>query len=248
VGGTAGDGATAGIGGTAGTSGPSSTDITADVACQRIAEQQCEAEAHCCESATDKSSSKDACIAQQKAGCVSAGLEAIGLNPRTAYDVPSANAAFADFELKASTCDLAIVDWATSELGFAGILKGTVPAGGKCTPKSTTDSSAVFACMNDYACMPATTITTWNCEPRAGANGRCYSDISCQDGLRCDPDQSLPSLGECLARKAEGESCVRGAQCASLFCEGTGSDCKKSASACKCVAATQDRVYCLHAP
>jgi hypothetical protein len=206
--------------------------------CDRLSTIQCAGERACCDA---PGRNFEQCKSAMAAECANEYyLDAITANPITGYDIDAAEAAFAEFENRASQCDPSIATWASSLDGLRGITKGTLGSGADCTGSlvNVAESAAhLAACTNaaTTACLPTSTFD-WTCEPRSALNGPCFLDLNCQDGLYCDNLGSTPALTgrTCLQRKANGSGCVSGLECSSLTCE-NGS----------CTEATDQTAYCL---
>ncbi|HTU57405.1 MAG TPA: Dickkopf N-terminal cysteine-rich domain-containing protein, partial [Polyangiales bacterium] len=147
--------------------------------------------------------------------------------------------AYTELENRASKCDTSVAQWGGSIDGLRGILKGSIEPKASCMPSATLDpvqvGAALVACAQPetHACVYATLLDPWTCEPRSAEGGVCVTDNNCIDGLYCFV-QTPGIAGMCKQRKAVGESCASPTECSSLFC-------KKS----KCVEADQQAAYCL---
>ena len=208
--------------------------------CQRLAELQCAAEEACCTNPAGKYPSVDACISNQAAVCESKfNVSVIGADPVAGYSVDNAEAAFNYFESLVTSCDTNVVSWGTSTEGFLKMMAGTKGANSLCMPTDSHDYGAAFACRvtDGLTCVPGIPGTMglpptgWTCKPRSAVGGHCYSDLNCQDGLRCLAPETYST---CAARKADGSSCSQALECQSLFCEDN-----------VCVAPTVEHAYCL---
>lgn len=246
TGGTGGSGGvqTGGVSGTGGSatfdagSDPNRNNVQAGAVCDRLATVQCAAEQYCCASA---GRTFDQCKAAQMTECGNLYLDEVTLNSVSGFDATAAATAFTQYENLASMCDTTIVSWGISTDGLRGITKGTIDPGGACTPSNKLDNANVAAYLVSCkdaattACLPSTTgIGTWTCTARAAAGGRCFTDLNCQDGLYCDNPNLANFDSQCQTRKADGQTCATGNECASLACVGG-----------MCVAADQQAVYCL---
>lgn len=236
--GGAGDGGTGGTGGTGGALG--TNRVQATQVCQRLAELQCAAEQSCCTNDAKKYPTVDACISNQRNVCeTSFKVAQIGADPDAGYSVDNAEAAFDNFELLTSTCDMSVVSWGTSPEGFLRMMAGTKTANTTCQPNNSSDYGAAFSCLvaNNLSCVPGGLIPgtdipgLWSCKTRSGDGGRCYTDLNCGPGLRCSVPETYST---CVARKTLGSSCTYPTECASLFCEGS-----------QCVEASVEAAYCL---
>lgn len=207
-------------------SDPNRNMVTATQVCQRLAEIQCAAERCCCPNGNArKYESLDACVTSQSNICRTLGSETVTADARTGFNATALNTAFGEFERLASSCDVDIVNWGTSQEGFAGVLTGTVSPGGDCWLPLTDgqDPAAIASCGSVNACLGTSIgITAWKCGARLNEGGRCLVDPSCRDGLFCDPLPSAndPTLGTCMTRRGETAPCTRATECASLFCIG----------------------------
>jgi hypothetical protein len=201
--------------------------------CERLTEIQCASEARCCPT----TSSRDVCMRERLARCQSARyLDLLSQSPMIAYDVDRAEAAFTEFEKRASRCDLDILQWMFSDAGFRNVTLGTIAPGGDCTPR--TDGGFPIEYLGScaepesYSCVNTTpTGDTWKCMPRGMIADPCYTDYNCRDGLSCQYDQQPVRM--CGMRRPDGMPCVLFTQCESFFCD---------AGACK--PATLEKVYC----
>jgi hypothetical protein len=239
-------GGAAGTGGTASAipfdagSDPDRNRVEAGQVCDRLATIQCAGEAACC---TSPGRTFDQCKAAQLAQCRNDYfLDAVSLDSVSGYSIDAAEAAFAEFENRASTCDPSIASWAISPTGLRGITQGTLGPGDNCTPPldfSTATAAAYLAGCTDganQACLPGVGGTVWTCSPRAPSGSACFSDLNCLDGHYCDNFSNPPALtgSTCIARKQEGAPCAHGQECLTLTCEGG-----------TCVPATAQTAYCL---
>ncbi len=214
--------------------------VQANQVCQRLAELQCIAEEACCLEPTRKYPSQEACINNQRTVCENTfRVSQIGADPEAGYSIDSAEDAFDYFENLTETCDTNVVQWGTSTQGFLRMMQGTKSANSLCMPTGSSDYGAAFSCRVDsgLTCVPgipgsgSLPPTGWTCKPRSAVGGNCYTDLNCQDGLRC---QAPETLSECVTRKTLGSSCTYALECESLFCEGN-----------ECVEANQADAYCL---
>lgn len=227
MGGMGGDSGTGGTGGDSGTGGGGSPNrVEANQICQRLAELQCAAEESCCPTPSRKYPSLVACISSQRSVCETDGaLMQIGSDPDAAYSIDSAEIVFNEFERLAGLCDPGIAAWGVSSSGLINMFRGTKGQNASCQPANATDFGAGFSCLvdNGLTCVPGIPETDftppagWTCKPRSGSGGNCFSDINCNDGLRCEVPETLSN---CVARKTAGESCGAPNDCVSLLCEG----------------------------
>ncbi len=222
-------------------SAPGSNVVAADGVCQRTAELQCAGERCCCTDNARAFASREDCITAMHDGCVQAqNGQMATVDPRAGYDTAAATSAFDGLGHYVSTCDVGVVAWGVTTAGLAGMMKGTVEAGGNCWNPITdgVDLPAFVSCKDGNACLPdpGKVYSTWTCKPRGQSGEICLGDFSCVDGLRCDPNLSTnpAQLGHCTDRLPLGESCDRGLACQSLFCEGG-----------TCVEPSVNRAYCL---
>lgn len=201
---------------------PNRNAVTVGHICDRLAQIQCAGEAYCC---TNPGRTQDECYTAQKAACdsVVAGvsLDAVAGDPVAGFDAAKAEAAFTEFETLASKCDPTIASFGAQRTGLLGIVAGTVPTGGTCTPSALSDlvkiGAALVSCDDSaQACMPDSARAVWTCTALADANGACFTDLNCKEGLYCDAPP--PTGGKCAARKAAGASCQLSNECASFSC------------------------------
>jgi hypothetical protein len=221
---------------------PARNQVQAGHLCERLATVECAAEAACCDGTTyNKSGGYDQCQQQMNSVCVDELLiDAISTYPAIGFDATLAEAAFTEYERKASLCDTAVVSWATSVEGFRGILKGTIAANKTCNPAqvgaTTVDRAASMAsCANpaQYGCLPVS-LLIWTCSPRAQAGGNCFTDINCIEGAYCN-NPNLDIIGAlCKERKPVSSPCQAANECQSLVCKNS-----------QCVAADRQAVFCL---
>ncbi len=211
-------------------------DVVAGNLCDRLTTIQCAGEAFCC---SDPGRSFDDCKAVMLKGCNEELMfDAIAGDARSGFDMAHARSVYVEIERRASECDMGIAAYGESLAGLRGMFKGTVPAGGSCTslnPLNRQDAAQALSSCADIAnnaCLPA--LALWECEPRQGDGGDCFSDVNCMDGLFCDNPSFDIGGSTCGARKMEGASCQLPNECASLFCKGG-----------KCVAPSVDAAYCL---
>jgi hypothetical protein len=163
-------------------------------------------------------------------------------NPVIGYDIDRAEVAFSEFERRASSCDLGIVRWAISDVGFRGVARGTVAPGEDCLPFSTPSEPLVMlghlgSCaepekMSCLGLMPSNPPPKWTCAPRAPLGGPCITDLNCLDGMHCE---FIAPVGKCVERKPDGAACGQLLECQSLRCDMNG----------LCTAPTITDVYCL---
>lgn len=203
--------------------------------CDRLSVIQCAAEGACCtkpgrDYATCLDALARACAADllfdQIAGQTSAG-----------FDQDQARVVLDQFEQLASECDPSVATFGVSQDGLRSMFRGTIAPGGNCRPSNVLDKvmggAALSACTSseDQACLPSS--TTWLCTERAGAGGKCFTNINCLPGFYCpNPDLDLAGAS-CMEDKAEGEDCAAHNECESLYCVGG-----------KCVPADQQLAYC----
>jgi hypothetical protein len=139
----------------------------------------------------------------------------------------------------ANNCDPDVVFWGSSQDGLRGILKGTIAAGGDCTPANILQlekiGAALFSCADsaNYYCLPRAQ-GAWTCETPAGLDTMCFSDVNCIQGLYCDNPQGFPGAGICKERKENGSTCSALNECTSLACRNG-----------KCVVNDTQTAYCL---
>lgn len=254
MGGVGGTGASGGVGGDAGTGASGSggaggtgggvtigmNRVNASQVCQRLAELQCIAEEACCTNPSRKYPSQAACISNQASVCeTNFKVTQIGADPDAGYSIDSAEQAFNYFEMLTETCDTDVVAWGTSTEGFLRMMQGTKSQNSFCMPSGPSDVGTAFSCTvaSGLTCVPGAeepttgTPIAWSCKPRSGSGGKCYSDLNCQDGLRCAEPETYST---CTSRKALNSSCSYPLECESLFCEGN-----------VCVEATVEAAYCL---
>jgi hypothetical protein len=212
-------------------SDPDRNMVTVGELCSRMAHIQCAGEQYCCDA---PSRDLDTCREKGESACTNTlQLDVIGMSDLLVVDDAEVEAAFAEFEQRASECDLEVKAWATSRELMTGILGGSLAEGADCTPEDENDvvdlGTAMFACADgaDVVCLPGDGAAPWTCEQRSQVAGDCFVDWNCIDGLYC-------SVGVCTERRADGEACTAANQCASLFCEDM-----------VCAAPTQQLVYCL---
>jgi hypothetical protein len=180
----------------------------------------------------------DMCETQMAELCrSSAYLDLISQNPVLDYDIDRAEAAFSEYEKRASACDPEIVIWAFSDRGFRGVARGTVPPGGVCSPPPGQvgfDNIAFMGSCSEpefNACLGSPAVSEWTCAARAGAGGRCMTDLNGVDGFYCN-GQSPTSV--CAPRKPLGAPCSQLLECQSLRCDSNG----------RCMSPTVATVYC----
>jgi hypothetical protein len=245
-GGSGGGSASGGSGDTGGSGGGKPFDSGSDPArnmvapgklCQRVAEIQCAGEQFCC---SNPMRTKDACVAAQLMVCSQTlALDFAAMDPITGFDMTKSNAAFAQFETLASTCDTGISKFGIGTDGFRGIAAGTRDSGAACDAdtKATNHVAAVAAALasckdpGSTACLPA--MGGWKCAALSASAGPCFTDANCKDDLYCENPLQV-GMGTCTARKATGADCMLGNECSSFVC---ASD--------KCAATSKDAVYCL---
>jgi hypothetical protein len=217
--------------------------VTPGHICERLATIQCVGEATCCTTPSKKFATFDECKTSMKSFCTdSLYIDRISQEPTIGFDVDAGEAAFDAYELKASQCDPNIVSWGTSMNGFRSMLKGTIAAGGDCTPSNVLDvekdGAALFACKDapTYACLPPPSVVgvTWTCEKPRGAGESCFWEANCLDGLWCEDLDGVPGDGVCRDRKELNAGCTTSNECKSLACSGG-----------KCIPADAQTAYCL---
>jgi len=238
--GAGGMGGSGGVGAMGGSGGGNPNRVEAGQVCQRLAEVQCAGEEVCCTNAGRKYPTRDACINSQRSVCEdNSRVTQIGADPDAGYSMDHAETVFDEFERRALLCDPEIAAWGVSSQGLLNMFRGTRSQNADCMPESQTDFAAGLSCRVDdgLACVPGVPGTSvlpplgWTCKPRAATGGPCFSDLNCQDNLRCAVPETLST---CAARKNPGESCGAPNECLSLLCEGG-----------RCVAPNVDDAYCL---
>jgi hypothetical protein len=210
--------------------------VPAGKVCDRLTTIMCAGEQYCC---PRNDRSIGACKQAMMNSCAPY-MDGWTLNPVLGYDMDRAEAAFAEFEKRASSCDTSIMPWALSNAGFRTVARGTVEPGSSCFSYDGggaiyLDAIAMFGSCTEpgaYACMYDTP-TNWNCAPRSDVGGKCFLDINCLDGLYCE---AMGSLSTCLPRKPNGATCSNLLMCESMHCDTTVG---------LCVPATLESVYCL---
>jgi hypothetical protein len=230
----------AGTGGRAFDAGddPLRNRVPAGKSADRLTTIMCAAEEHCCPK-SDRSfgACKQAMMAS------SAALDRWATLPELGYDVDRAEAAFSEFEKRASVCDTDILPWVISNAGFRGVARGTVQPGASClssdggtNPDSdaATQAALLASCAlpEVNACMIQSS-TNWVCAPRSDSGGPCITDMNCLDGLYC---QGIYRYSTCAPRVPNGETCTFQSMCESLNCDVANS---------RCVPGTLESVYCL---
>ena len=218
-------------------SDPDRNKISAAQICERLSTINCAGEAYCCDS---PNRTVEACKQDLLDTCSSMlMLDRIAMQESSGFDEEAAEKAFSELEERASKCDPSVAQWGGSQDGLRGLLRGSIEPEQSCMPAATLDpvqvAAALVACAQPetYACMYASVLDPWTCEPRSAEGGACVTDNNCVDGLYCVV--KTPGIaGTCMPRKAPGESCVNPTECASLFC-------KKSV----CVETSQQAAYCL---
>jgi hypothetical protein len=257
VAGSTGAGGSAGTGGAQGaqpgasggtTAAATPTAIAPADLCDALARAACEGAQLCCHAPAQPLAT---CITAQVSSCQKQLMPMIS-DARSGYSPEAAAHVIATFQSMASTCDPALVDWASPRTGLLGMFAGTVKSQGSCPPKDTSDGAAVVSCSGAEICHIAgvgQARLTGACGlPRASA-APCLIDTECDPGqqLRCDfqspvagnvastsSEQSLGLHGHCVARLADGAKCARATECSSLVCENK-----------LCAPRTVDRVYCV---
>jgi hypothetical protein len=210
--------------------------VPAGKVCDRLTTIMCAGEQYCC---PRNDRSLGACKQAAMNGCTSY-LDPWSANPALAYDIDRAEAAFGEFEKRASACETGIVPWVISNAGFRGVARGTIEPGSSCFTFEagapiTTDAIALLgscAGPESYSCMYDPP-SRWMCAPRSDIGGPCFTDINCMDGLYC---VTLGSLSKCAPRMPNGATCSSPLACESMNCDYTVS---------RCVPATLESVYCL---
>jgi hypothetical protein len=208
--------------------------VPAGRVCDRLTTIQCAGEEHCC----PRARSFDACKQAMANLCTrSIYLDAISADPAIGYDIDRAQAAFTEFEKRASVCDLTIVGWALSTYGFRGVGRGTIPPGGACMGVDgggPYDAIArVVACEKPemYACLGAPG-TPWTCSPRGITGSSCVTDMNCVDGFFCD--YTVTPRAQCAQKKPNGATCLSLLDCESWSCQSG-----------VCTPPTAETTYCL---
>jgi len=240
--GGSGDGGSGGSNGGSGTTADAGDNPAPGALCKRVAQIQCQGEAACCSS---PGRTESACETAQLAVCAQTlSLDAVAMDSVTGFDQTTSNAAIAQFDQLAKSCDTSIAAFGISTTGLRGIAQGTVDPGGTCNPAKTgatpvaATAAALVSCKDPStnACLPAASGMDWKCQPRADAGGACFTDANCKDGLYCDNPMYMLTGAKCAARKATGADCTAGNECTSLGCKSG-----------KCVDQTKDTAYCLKA-
>lgn len=247
--------ATSASGGATGTGGATpapgtggATSIAPADLCGALADAACQGAARCCQAPAQPLAT---CVSAQQSSCQKQLMPMIS-DARSGYDPVAAAHVIATFQAMASTCDPALVDWASPRTGLLGMFAGTVKSGGSCPPKDTNDGAAVVSCSGAEIChiagvgQPRLTGTCGLPRPSAAT---CLIDTECDPValLRCDfnapvagnvptssSEQSLGLHGHCVPRLADGAKCARATECSSLICENK-----------VCAPRTVDRVYCI---
>jgi hypothetical protein len=251
--GISGAGGSSGTGGVQGavtgaSGGATPTAIAPADLCDALARAACEGAQRCCQAPAQPIAT---CITAQVSSCQKQLMPMIS-DARSGYNPAAAAHVIATFQSMASTCDPALVDWASPRTGLLGMFAGTVKSQGSCPPKDTSDGAAVVSCSGAEICHIAgvgqARLTGVCGLPRASA-ATCLIDTECDPAqqLRCDfqspvagnvasssGEQSLGLHGHCVARLADGAKCARATECSSLVCENK-----------LCVPRTVDRVYCV---
>lgn len=218
-------------------SDPARNMVQAGHVCARLAQIQCAGEAYCCDS---PGRDVAACETKMNSVCAKDGhVDDITLNMKAGFDATRAATALQQFEDMASRCDTTIGDFGADPDGLMAMVRGTIAAGGKCSPPVTggdaAAAGALASCQDSAttACLPSSALN-WTCAPRGTAGANCFTDLNCQADFYCpNPDLKI-NMTKCLARKALGESCAQPGECTSLTCiAGT------------CAAPTTQSAYCL---
>jgi len=217
---------------------PARNMVRAGGVCARLAQIQCAGEAYCCDSPGREVA---ACEAKMVDACASDNfVDAITLDSRAGFDAMRAASALQQFEDMAARCDPMIGDFGADPNGLMAMVRGTVEAGGRCTPplagNKAQQAAAVSSCRDPATtvCLPMSALS-WTCAPRGGVGSTCFSDFNCTNGNYCpNPMLQVNTNIKCLARKADGTGCVESNECLSLTCV-----------AGKCAPATTQSAYCL---
>jgi hypothetical protein len=216
---------------------PARNKVTAAQLCERLATINCAGEAFCCDT---PNRTVEACKQDLITTCsMTLMLDKIAMQESSRFDAAAAEKAYTELESRASKCDPSVAQWGGSADGLRGILKGSIEPKASCMPSATLDpvqvGAALVACAQPetHACVYATVLDPWTCQPRSADGGVCVTDNNCIDGLYCYV-QTPGIAGLCKTRKAVGDACASPTECSSLFC-------KKS----KCVEADQQAAYCL---
>jgi hypothetical protein len=209
--------------------------VPAGKVCDRMTTIMCAGDQYCC---PRNDHSLGACKQAMMNSCAPY-MDPWSAHPALAYDMDRAEAAFAEFEERASACDTGIVPWVLSNAGFRGVARGTIQPGSSCFSFDggavTTDSISMLGSCGvpeAYACMYESP-NNWVCAPRSDSGGPCFTDMNCLDGLYCE---AMGSLSKCAPRKPNGESCLNLLMCESMNCDMATS---------RCLPATLETAYCL---
>lgn len=197
-------------------------DVGAGEICDRLAEIQCAAEADCC---TDPGRTVQECEDAMRDTCsTTLVLDTIAANPIVGFDRATLKEKLDELEARTADCDTAVASWAITSDGFASSFLGTRDADEACDPPGGLGATvedigaALASCKNSAttACLPVEE-GSWTCTARAAADGACFTDLNCVEGLYCDNSAGL-FMGVCAATKAAGADCSAPNECSSFLC------------------------------
>ena len=191
--------------------------------CARLAEIECAAEQHCC---NNPGRAVASCVSDLTRACgESLYLDQVANNRTSGWDQEATVTAYTELEKRASECDLSIPEWILSAQGVRSILRGTIAPGASCKPAGgltdkAAQAAALMSCtgVGTTACLPRSLLGDWTCVGKNGSGGACVTEENCQAGLYCNNPQMMLN-GRCAARKALGDSCMVGTDCASFYCK-----------------------------
>ena len=191
--------------------------------CDRLAQLQCDAEAHCCE---QPGRTLPDCKTARRDDCAqNVQLDAVAADPVAGYDANAAEGIFGELQRRLTACDPEVVRWSAGAEGLRGLFKGSVEPGQSCKPSQLLNASmsqqaaALLSCRDavQHACMPASLLGEWTCTPKSANGGSCLTDDNCAADSYCaTPAQAV--FGSCGPRLAQGEACSSATQCQSFAC------------------------------
>jgi hypothetical protein len=212
---------------------PADAPVEPGQLCERLSTVQCTGETRCCN--TPRSAS--ACKAARMMDCMSTNLDEVARLPISGFNQEKAAILLRKLEQLVSSCDPSVKPWSVSPDGLRSIFEGSVAADQPCTPAPGVASvanygGALASCKDPatHACLftgagPPAAPATATCAARASAGAKCFVDTNCREELYCDNTSMTYSGGTCTARKPLGDACLHSFECASGFCNHTGSVC-----------------------
>jgi len=205
--------------------------IPAERFCGEVVRVLCEGHLDCCSMPTVEA---DDCVTDLSRQC----NDRIGpflLDPRTGYDSRVAAEVVEEGEGYVRSCDTALAPWAGDRMGLLRVLRGTVEAGGDCTPDDWLDFAALYSCEDlSQACVSSGLGNPSFCVDLGEEGDSCRQNDDCLGAYHCEGFVPFISEGTCEPELVNGEPCDEPTDCASGVCGESET----------CEALSEESLYC----